>query len=322
MYPLKFKKTLVKKVWGGRKFNSILDMELPDESLYGESWEVSSHKGGLSYIENGEYAGCSLVDVINKNKEKILGEEIVKRFKGEFPLLIKYLDINDRLSVQVHPSDDYALRVEGEFGKSECWYVMEASEDATLILGVKDGVTKDIFKKKVESKDFSELFNTIKVKKGDFINLLPGVVHATLEGSILICEVQQNSDTTYRIYDFDRLVDGKLRELHLDKALDVIEFEGKVQISTSENRQKISLVGAKKEELVRGEYFNVDKYLIDGIFEDETNSNFKILSILDGVGEIICNNISYSIKKGDTYFIPAGLKTILKGKVEILKSYL
>lgn len=322
MYPLKFKKTLVKKVWGGRKFNSILDMELPDESLYGESWEVSSHKGGLSYIENGEYAGCSLVDIINKNKEEMLGEEIVKRFKGEFPLLIKYLDINDRLSVQVHPSDDYALRVEGEFGKSECWYVMEASEDATLILGVKDGVTKDIFKKKVESKDFSDLFNTIKVKKGDFINLLPGVVHATLEGSILICEVQQNSDTTYRIYDFDRLVDGKLRELHLDKALDVIDFEGKVQISTSENRQKISLIGAKKEELVRGEYFNVDKYLIDGIFEDETNSNFKILSILDGVGEIICNNISYSIKKGDTYFIPAGLKTILKGKVEILKSYL
>lgn len=322
MYPLKFKKTLVKKVWGGRKFNSILDMELPDESLYGESWEVSSHKGGLSYIENGEYAGCSLVDIINKNKEEMLGEEIVKRFKGEFPLLIKYLDINDRLSVQVHPSDDYALRVEGEFGKSECWYVMEASEDATLILGIKDGVTKDIFKKKVESKDFSDLFNTIKVKKGDFINLLPGVVHATLEGSILICEVQQNSDTTYRIYDFDRLVDGKLRELHLDKALDVIDFEGKVQISTSENRQKISLVGAKKEELVRGEYFNVDKYLIDGIFEDETNSNFKILSILDGVGEIICDNISYSIKKGDTYFIPAGLKTILKGKVEILKSYL
>lgn len=322
MYPLKFKKTLVKKVWGGRKFNTILDMELPDESLYGESWEVSSHKGGLSYIENGEYAGCSLVDVINKNKEEILGEEIVKRFKGEFPLLIKYLDINDRLSVQVHPSDDYALRVEGEFGKSECWYVMEASEDATLILGVKDGVTKDIFKKKVESKDFSELFNTIKVKKGDFINLLPGVVHATLEGSILICEVQQNSDTTYRIYDFDRLVDGKLRELHLDKALDVIDFEGRVEISTSENRQKISLVGAKKEELVRGEYFNVDKYLIDGIFEDETNSNFKILSILDGIGEIICDNISYSIKKGDTYFISAGLKTILKGKVEILKSYL
>ena len=322
MYPLKFKKTLVKKVWGGRKFNTVLNMSLPDENLYGESWEVSSHKGGLSYIENGKYAGKTLVELIEENKEEILGEEIVARFKGQFPLLIKYLDINDRLSVQVHPSDEYALRVEGEFGKSECWYVMEASEDATLILGVKEGINKEIFKEKVDKKEFDGLFNTIKVKKGDFINLLPGVIHATLEGSILICEVQQNSDTTYRIYDFDRLVDGKLRELHIDKALEVIDFDGKVEVTTNESRQKISLVGAEKEELVRGKYFNVDKYLIDGEFEDETNKNFKILSILDGEGEIICDNNSYSIKKGDTYFIPAGLKTVLKGKVEILKSYL
>lgn len=322
MYPLKFKKTLVKKVWGGRKFNTVLNMELPDDSLYGESWEVSSHKGGLSYIENGKYAGKTLVEVIEKNKEEILGKEIVERFKGKFPLLIKYLDINDRLSVQVHPSDEYALRVEGEFGKSECWYVMEASEDATLILGIKKGITKEIFKEKVEKKDFTGLFNTVKVKKGDFINLLPGVVHATLEGSILICEVQQNSDTTYRIYDFDRLVDGKLRELHIDKALDVIDFEGDIQVTTSENRQKISLVDAIKEELVRGEYFNVDKYMISGEFEDETNKNFKILSILDGDGEIICNGEVYPIKKGDTYFVPAGLKTLIKGKVEVLKSYL
>lgn len=322
MYPLKFKKTLVKKVWGGRKFNTVLNMSLPDENLYGESWEVSSHKGGLSYIENGKYAGKTLVELIEENKEEILGEEIVARFKGQFPLLIKYLDINDRLSVQVHPSDEYALRVEGEFGKSECWYVMEASEDATLILGVKEGINKEIFKEKVDKKEFAGLFNTVKVKKGDFINLLPGVIHATLEGSILICEVQQNSDTTYRIYDFDRLVDGKLRELHIDKALEVIDFDGKVEVTTNESRQKISLVGAEKEELVRGKYFNVDKYLIDGEFEDETNKNFKILSILDGEGEIICDNNSYSIKKGDTYFIPAGLKTVLKGKVEILKSYL
>ena len=322
MYPLKFKKTLVKKVWGGRKFNTILNMTLPDDNLYGESWEVSSHKGGLSYIENGEYAGKTLIEVIESKKAEILGREICEKFKGEFPLLIKYLDINDRLSVQVHPSDEYALRVEGEFGKSECWYVMEASEDATLILGIKDGVTKQQFKEKVDKKDFDNLFNTVKVKKGDFINLLPGVVHATLEGSILICEVQQNSDTTYRIYDFDRLVDGKLRELHIDKALDVIDFDKKVEITSSANRQKIRLVGAEKEELVRGKYFNVDKYIVDGAFEDETNENFKILSILDGSGKILCNDISYLINKGDTYLIPARLKTQIIGKVEILKSYL
>lgn len=322
MYPLKFKKTLVKKIWGGRKFQDVLNIKLPDENLYGESWEVSSHKGGLSYIANGKFAGKSFVEIIENYKETILGKEIVERFQGKFPLLIKYLDINDRLSVQVHPNDEYALKVEGEFGKSECWYVMEASSDATLILGINDGITKEIFKEKVNKKEFDGLFKTVKVKKGDFINLLPGVVHATLEGSILICEVQQNSDTTYRIYDFDRLVDGKLRELHIDKALDVIDFQKDVQISTNDSRQKLQLVGATKEELIRGKYFNVDKYLINGTFEDETNNNFKIFSILDGEGEILCNNISYKILKGDTYFIPATLKTSIIGKVEILKSYL
>ncbi|RHG36188.1 MAG: class I mannose-6-phosphate isomerase [Fusobacterium varium] len=322
MYPLKFKKNLVKKVWGGRKFKEVLNMELPDNDLYGESWEVSSHKGGLSYVDNGDFQGKSLIELIEKYGKDILGEEIAEKFKGKFPLLIKYLDINDRLSVQVHPSDEYALRVEGEFGKSESWYIMEASDDATLILGIKDGITKEIFKERVEAKEFDGLFNTVKVKKGDFINLCPGVVHATMEGSILICEVQQNSDTTYRIYDFDRLVDGKLRELHIDKALDVIDFEGDVEITTDKSRKKILLAGAEKEELIRGEYFNIDKYLVDGEFKDEINRNFKVYSILDGEGKIIYNEKEYHAEKGDTYFIPAGLELKIIGKLEILKSFI
>ncbi|WP_462425455.1 type I phosphomannose isomerase catalytic subunit [Fusobacterium varium] len=322
MYPLKFKKNLVKKVWGGRKFKEVLNMELPDNDLYGESWEVSSHKGGLSYVDNGDFQGKSLIELIEKYGKDILGEEIAEKFKGKFPLLIKYLDINDRLSVQVHPSDEYALRVEGEFGKSESWYIMEASDDATLILGIKDGITKEIFKERVEAKEFDGLFNTVKIKKGDFINLCPGVVHATMEGSILICEVQQNSDTTYRIYDFDRLVDGKLRELHIDKALDVIDFEGDVEITTDKSRKKILLAGAEKEELIRGEYFNIDKYLVDGEFKDEINKNFKVYSILDGEGKIIYNEKEYHAEKGDTYFIPAGLELKIIGKLEILKSFI
>ena len=322
MYPLKFKKNLVKKVWGGRKFKEVLNMELPDNDLYGESWEVSSHKGGLSYVDNGDFQGKSLIELIEKYGKDILGEEIAEKFKGKFPLLIKYLDINDRLSVQVHPSDEYALRVEGEFGKSESWYIMEASDDATLILGIKDGITKEIFKERVEVKEFDGLFNTVKVKKGDFINLCPGVVHATMEGSILICEVQQNSDTTYRIYDFDRLVDGKLRELHIDKALDVIDFEGDVEITTDAGRKKILLAGAEKEELIRGEYFSIDKYLVAGEFKDEINRNFKVYSILDGEGKIICNEKEDPAEKGDTYFIPAGLELKIIGKLEILKSFI
>ena len=304
-------------LWGGTRLREEYGKKI-DLTPLAETWECSVYPDGPSYVANGTYKEKTLADVLKAHPE-YLGTKVDN---GELPVLVKFIDAKKDLSVQVHPSDEYALRVEGEFGKSECWYVMEASEDATLILGIKEGITKEIFKEKVEKKDFPDLFNTIKVKKGDFINLLPGVVHATLEGSILICEVQQNSDTTYRIYDFDRLVDGKLRELHIDKALDVIDFKGDIQVTTSENRQKISLLGAMKEELVRGQYFNVDKYLIEGEFEDETNKNFKILSILDGEGEIICDSNSYSIKKGDTYFIPAGLKTVLKGKIEILKSYL
>lgn len=322
MYPLKFDKYLVKKIWGGRQFQNKLNISLPTEELYGESWEVTCRQDGMSIVTNGKFKGTSILKLIEEYKEIILGKEIYEKFKGKFPLLIKYLDINDRLSVQVHPSDEYALRVEGEFGKSECWYIMEASEDATLILGVKDGITREEFTTKVKNKDFTNLFNTTKVKKGDFINLLPGVIHATLEGSILICEIQQNSDTTYRIYDFDRVVDGKLRELHLDKALDVIDFDGEAQVVSEKDREKIMISNSTIEKLVRGEYFNVDRILINGKYEDTINTSFKIYSILDGKGTIYYNKKKYPLIKGDTYFIPANLKIDIEGQIELLKSFI
>lgn len=322
MYPLKFKKHLVEKVWGGRKFNTILNMEIPENKNIGESWEVSCHEGGLSYVENGELSGKGLFEIIGEKKEEVLGEEIIKKFGEKFPLLIKYLDINDKLSVQVHPNNEYALRVEKEFGKSESWYVIDASEDAKLIMGLKDGVTKKIFKEKVEKGDFNDIFNIVSVKKGDFINIEPGTVHGTLEGSILICETQQNSDTTYRIYDFDRLVNGKKRDLHIEKALDVINFGIIPEISKEEDRKKIELLGGTKEELIRGEYFNIDRFLIDGVFKDEINRNFKVYSILDGEGNLLVQGKSFSAKKGDTYFIPGKLEIIIEGKIEILKSYI
>ncbi len=322
MYPLKFKKCFIKKVWGGRSFENSLDMTLPSEDKYGESWEVSSHKNGMSFVDGGEFEGMSLEALIERDPINLLGREVVDRFDGKFPVLIKYLDVNDRLSVQVHPSDDYALRVEGEFGKSETWYIIEASEDAKLIMGIKEGVTKDEFLKKTKNNDFEGIFNIVSVKKGDFIDVRPGLVHASLEGSVLLCETQQNSDTTYRIYDFDRMVDGKLRPLHLDKAADVIDFNEKPHISTRDSRQKISLIGATKEELIRGKYFNIDKLLVEGTFKDETNTNFKVYSILEGEGTIIHKGNKYNAKKGDTYFIPAGLSLEIEGKLEVLKSFI
>lgn len=322
MYPIKFKKCFIDKVWGGRAFETVLGMKLPEGKQIGESWEVSSHKNGMSVVENGIFKDISLQELVEKYGAELLGKEIIERFDGKFPLLIKYLDVNDRLSVQVHPSDDYALKVEGEFGKSECWYIIDASEDAKLILGLKGEMTRETFLEKSKNKDFSNMFNEVAVKKGDFINIAPGVVHASLEGSVLLCETQQNSDTTYRIYDFDRLVNGEPRPLHLEKAADVITF-GEMPVVTEEaTRQNIRLRNAVKQELVRGQYFNVDKIVVNGIFHDEINENFKVYSILEGEGYIIHEGVKYPAVKGDTYFIPANLDVLVDGNIEIFKSFL
>ena len=145
MYPLKFKKVFKDKVWGGRKLETILGMELPLDENIGESWEVSSHKNGMSLVEEGEFAGKSLETLLKEYKEELVGQEVYDKYGDNFPLLIKYLDVNDRLSVQVHPSDDYALRVEKEFGKSESWYIIDASSDAKLIMGLSQGITREKF---------------------------------------------------------------------------------------------------------------------------------------------------------------------------------
>ncbi len=322
MYPLKFKKVFKEKIWGGNKFKTLLNMEIPKNTNIGESWEVTCHKNGMSVVENGELSGRTLEELIDSYKDKLLGEEVYKKYGNKFPLLIKYLDVNDRLSVQVHPSDEYALRVEGEFGKSESWYIIDASEDAKLIMGLASGMSKEKFLEKVKNNDFDDLFNIISVKKGDFIYVEPGVVHASLEGSVVICETQQNSDTTYRIYDFDRIVDGEKRELHIDKAAEVIEFNKNPFISREDERKIIQNQNTKIQNLTRNEYFNIDKFNISGTYKDTVYKNFVILSILDGEGKIKFNNNEYKLEKGDTYFIPANLEVEFEGKLEILKSFL
>ncbi len=322
MYPLKFKKVFKEKIWGGNKFKTLLNMEIPKNTNIGESWEVTCHKNGMSVVENGELSGKTLEELIDSYKDKLLGEEVYKKYGNKFPLLIKYLDVNDRLSVQVHPSDEYALRVEGEFGKSESWYIIDASEDAKLIMGLATGMSKEKFLEKVKNNDFDDLFNIISVKKGDFIYVEPGVVHASLEGSVVICETQQNSDTTYRIYDFDRIVDGEKRELHIDKAAEVIEFNKNPFISREDERKIIQNQNIKIQNLTRNEYFNIDKINISCTYKDTVYKNFVILSILDGEGKIKFNNNEYKLEKGDTYFIPANLEVEFEGKLEILKSFL
>ncbi|MCS5420615.1 MULTISPECIES: type I phosphomannose isomerase catalytic subunit [Psychrilyobacter] len=322
LYPFKFKKVFKEKVWGGRGFEKSFEMTLPTEDSYGESWEVSSRKNEMSVIENGRLEGKTLEELFSDYKGNFVGEKVYHKYGGKFPLLIKYLDINDRLSVQVHPNDEYALRVEGEFGKSESWYIMEASSDAKLIMGFKEGMTKKLFMEKTKNKNFNDLFNIISIKKGDFINVTPGLVHASLEGSILICEVQQNSDITYRIYDFDRLIDGELRELHLDKAMEVIDYETIPQINTDQNRKNVEVNGGTKQEIIRGKYFNIDKFLLEKKFEDTNRDSFMIYSILEGEGNLNCDGVAYSIKKGETWYIPPKLNIEIEGELEILKTFM
>lgn len=314
LYPLKFKKVLIPKVWGGRNLKEKLGIELPDNRNFGESWEVSSHKNGMSEVENGYLSGRQLQSLLEEFKQELVGEEIYTKYGNRFPLLIKYLDVNDRLSIQVHPSDEYALKNHNELGKCESWFIMYASDDAKLIMGMKKGINKEKFLEKTKNNDFVDLFNVVSVKTGDIIDVIPGSVHASLEGSVIFAEIQENSDITYRIYDFDRLDNGKKRELHLDRAAEVIDFNLIPEVRNTNF----------KDDEIRKNISNTDFYSIDRIkildeFED-SYKNMLIYSILEGEGVIEYLGESLKIKKGETVLIPANIKVKVKGSLELLRS--
>ena len=314
LYPLKFKKVLIPKVWGGRNLQEKLGIELPDDRNFGESWEVSSHKNGMSEVENGYLSGRQLQSLLEEFKQELVGEEIYTKYGNRFPLLIKYLDVNDRLSIQVHPSDEYALKNHNELGKCESWFIMYASADAKLIMGMKKGINKEKFLEKTKNNDFVDLFNVVSVKTGDIIDVIPGSVHASLEGSVIFAEIQENSDITYRIYDFDRLDNGKKRELHLDRAAEVIDFNLIPEVRNTNF----------KDDEIRKNISNTDFYSIDRIkildeFED-SYKNMLIYSILEGEGVIEYLGESLKVKKGETVLIPANIKVKVKGSLELLRS--
>lgn len=322
MYPLKFKKVFIEKVWGGRNFETKLNMDLPADKKIGESWEISSHHNGMSIVENGFLKGKTLEEIYNKYGAELVGEKIYKKYNKKFPLLIKYLDVNDRLSIQVHPNDELALKKHNEFGKSESWYIIDATEDALLIMGMKKGITKEKFLEKAKNNDFSDMFETIKVKKGDLIDINPGMVHATLKGSILLAEIQQNSDITYRIYDFDREEKGIKRELHIEDAVEAINFDKKAIIIDTEMKEN-----EKIKKIISKEYYTIYKIKLNNeIINDLSKESMIIYSILDGEGYIEYFNIDGKtekiyIRKGETLLIPVNLKVELNGKkLEILKT--
>ncbi len=319
MYPLLFSKVLKEKVWGGREFEEFLKIRLKPGITYGESWEVSAHPSGPSVVTQGPWQGKSLPELV-ADRPDLLGA-VEPRYQKKFPLLIKYLDIHDRLSVQVHPEDSYALAHEGEWGKSECWYVLKASPDARLILGLASGIDRETFRQKSQARSWEGLFQEVSVQAGDFIAIPPGTVHASLQGSLLICEVQQNSDTTYRIYDFDRLDNGVLRPLHLEQALEVIRFDQQPRPLPRHARTPINVRGAEWETLAEDPHYCVAHLAIEREWEDPAIDIFHIHSVLAGQGTVHSSLGEWPVSAGQTWLIPAKIHTVWKGNLKMLRSW-
>lgn len=308
MYPLKFENIYFDKIWGGRDLE-IFRNNLPQGNI-GESWDVACHPHGVSVVANGEFKGIKLDELIRLKGSELLGTKISKDW---FPLLVKLINAKDKLSVQVHPDDKYAQEVEGEMGKTEVWYVVEAFEGANLVVGTKD-CTREQFKKAVKTGEFDEFMNKIYVKKGDVYFVKSGLIHAIGEG-VIIAEIQQNSDTTYRVYDYNR---G--RELHIDKALDVVDLNLRGERSKG---LKVEEKGFSKTYYCLCENFSLELYDVQESFKENSDEErFYIFTAVEGEGEIIYKNGAEKIKKGDSIMIPAALGAYeIKGKIKLLRSY-
>lgn len=314
MYPMILKPALKDYIWGGQRLKTEFHKQC-DYTKLAESWELSCHKDGLSIINNGELQGKSLLDYINSDRQNILGTKCEKF--DYFPILIKLIDAKDNLSIQVHPDDEYALKNEGQYGKNEMWYVIDANPDSFIYYGFNRDISPNEFKERIKNNSFLEILNKVKVKKGDTFFIKSGTIHAIGSG-ILLAEVQQNSNLTYRVYDYNRLGnDGKPRELHVDRAADVINFSKK---QVPECYSHIEYKYNKMKLISSCEYFSAYKITVNNAINLETNGEtFHCLVNLEGKFNIKTVTSETEMKKGQTVFIPANLeKYKIEGNGELL----
>lgn len=319
MKTVKLSPFVADNIWGGTRLIKEYGIQT-DKNPAAEAWVLSCHPAGPSTILNGECKGKTLQEVY-------LADKSICGTKGEkydfFPLLIKFIDAEKDLSIQVHPDDEYAMRVEGEYGKTEAWYILDCTPDAELILGFNKNVSVEEFKKAAQSDEMMDICNRVKVKKGDVFFIESGTMHAICKG-ILLAEVQQNSNTTYRIYDYGRLgKDGKPRELHVDKAADVTKL-CPPSIPDSSNRETERFDNAEREKLVSCDLFTMYRLSINGAYSSFcTEDSFVSLLCLEGGAEIECDGEKLSVKKGESIFIPANSgKFTVNGEVKLLETRL
>lgn len=304
LYPLKFQPILKDKIWGGEKLKTLLHKNSRLQNI-GESWEVSDVEGDTSIVVNGSLENQSLKHLLSTYKADLIGEKNYKQFGNKFPLLIKFIDAKQDLSIQLHPNDELAAKRHNSFGKTEMWYVMQADKDANLIVDFNQKMTPELYLEHLEKKTLPEILNFDKVQAGATYFIEVGRVHAIGAG-VLLAEIQQTSDITYRIYDWERKDDlGNERELHTDLALDAIGFDMadnfRVTYQTNPNQSHL---------MVSCQYFTTNYLKVEKeLHKENTYDSFIIYICVDGAAEIKTENHSETIKKGETLLLPAAIKT-------------
>lgn len=321
LYPFKFKTIYKDKIWGGQKIKTVLGKNFAPLPNCGETWELSGVPGNISEVSNGPLAGSTLNDLIEKHPEQLLGQRVFKKYGAEFPLLVKFIDAADDLSIQVHPDDTLARERHGSFGKTEMWYIMQADEGATLISGFNQELDKASYKKAFDEGRLEEILNREVASAGDVFFLPAGRVH-TIGKGLLLAEVQQTSDVTYRIYDFDRTdAQGNKRELHVKDSLDAIDYQKYDSYKTSYKR-----LDNGRAEVVKCPYFATNKLNLSSDFSvDYTQQDsFVIYVCLSGECQIQFEGGTESLGMGEVALVPAALGsyTILTTGVELLESYI
>ena len=313
-YPLTFTPILKDRIWGGTKLKSYLNKSIVSETT-GESWEISTVPGDISVVASGVFEGKNINEIIDLHPTEILGKSVIARFGKQFPLLFKFIDAKEDLSIQLHPNDELAKQRHNSFGKTEMWYVMQADETARLVVGFKNDSNPKEYLEKLADKKLISLLEEYPVKKGDVFFLETGTIHAIGAG-VVLAEIQQTSDVTYRIYDWDRVdVNGKGRELHTELALEAINY------NTTNSKIEYSEEPNQSTKVVDCPYFKTNIIALqDRFIWKKSNDAFTVFMCTNGQFELVLNGEIMRYQMGDTILIPAIIDHLtLKGKATVLE---
>lgn len=311
MEPLFMRPVFQEKIWGGNRLDTVFGFNLTSKNI-GENWAISAHPHGTSIIENGKFKGKKLDELWSNHKE-IFGAPS----ESTFPLLVKIIDAEEDLSVQVHPDDSYALQHEKELGKTECWYVIDADPGVEIIYG-HNASTPDELYNMINNNKWEKLLKRVPVKKGDFYFVPSGTIHAIGKG-IMILETQQSSDTTYRLYDYGRKdAEGNLRDLHIQQSIDVTSIPSEIptQYFKVEEYGESSITT-----LLNSSFFNVYRWTVNGVLELKKEAPYTLATVIEGNGTLITNQKSYSLKKGTSFILPNKITSWeIQGSIELIAS--